>query len=57
MQPKKKTFAHRYTANGKIESICLTCYLTLACSRYAAEMLENESEHRCQPDALPLAFH
>jgi hypothetical protein len=54
---KQKTFAHRYTANGRTESICLTCYLTVARSRDEAEMRENEAQHECQPDPLPLAFH
>lgn len=57
MQSRKKTFAHRHTLYGKIESICLTCYLTVARSRDEVEMRQNEAQHVCQPDPLPLAFH
>jgi hypothetical protein len=57
MQYKQKTFAHRYTDNDEIESICLTCYVTFARSRDESEMLNNEARHECQPAPLPLAFH
>ena len=57
MQPRKKTFAHRYTPDDKIDSICLTCYLTVARSSDEVEMRRNEAQHACQPDPLPLAFH
>jgi hypothetical protein len=56
MQSKPKTYAHRYTEAGQIESICMTCYLTTARSDDEHEMLANEAQHVCQPDPLPAAF-
>jgi hypothetical protein len=54
---KQKAFAHRYTQTGKIESICLICFLTACRSLDEEEMLENEAQHVCHPDPLALAFH
>jgi hypothetical protein len=54
---RQRTFAHRYTQTGKIESICLICFLTACRSQDEEEMLENEAKHVCQPDPLPSAFH
>ena len=54
---RPKTFAHRYTPNGKIESICMTCFLTVVRSKDEQEMEENEGQHACEPNPLPSAFH
>jgi hypothetical protein len=51
------SFAHRHTPNGGIESICMTCFLTIARSQSLEEAQASESQHVCQPDPLPLAFH
>jgi hypothetical protein len=55
MQPK--TFAHRYTEDDLIESICMTCFLTAARSLDEREMRKNEARHVCHPAPLPLASH
>lgn len=57
MHPTPKTFAHRYTDDDQIESICMACYITIGRSKDEAEMLDNEAKHECQPDPLPLPFH
>ena len=54
MQSKLKTFAHRYTETGKIESSCMTCYFTVARSNDENEMVANEAQHVCQADPLRL---
>jgi hypothetical protein len=51
------TFAHRYTEDDLIESICMTCFLTVARSQNEQEMRKNEGGHACEPEPLPLAFH
>jgi hypothetical protein len=51
-----RTFAHRYTENDQIESICMTCFLTVAHSRDEQEMEQNEAKHVCRPEPLPSAF-
>jgi hypothetical protein len=53
MQQESTVFAHRYTEDGKIESICLRCFLTVACSENEEEMVINEAEHICQLDVCP----
>jgi hypothetical protein len=45
-------FAHRYTNSGRIESICLTCFVTLCRCFTTEEMICREAEHVCDPEAL-----
>ena len=52
-----KTFAHRYNDDDLIESICMTCFLTISRSTDEQEMLYNEARHVCKPEPLPLASH
>ena len=52
-----KQFAHRYTENGKVESICLVCLLTICRCRTSEEASLREAEHLCQPNPIPAAFH
>jgi len=56
MQSQPKTFAHRYTETGNIESIWMTCYVTAARSNDESELLANEAQLVCQPNPLPAAF-
>ena len=51
------TFAHRYTEDDLIESICMTCFLTVGRSLNEQQMRKNEAGHACKPEPLPLAFH
>ena len=50
------TFAHRYTDDDLIESICMTCFLTVAHSRDEKEMRTNEAMHVCRPEPSASAF-
>jgi hypothetical protein len=36
------TFAHRYPNNGKVESICLKCLLTVCSCRGVEQMIQEE---------------
>jgi len=37
------TFAHRYPNNGKVESICLKCLLTVCSCRGVEQMIQEEA--------------
>ena len=50
-------FAHRYSDNGNVESICLTCLLTVCRCRDTEQMLKEEAKHACEPDPVPASFH
>jgi hypothetical protein len=54
---RQKAFAHRYTEDDLIESICMTCFLTAGHSKDEQEMLQNEAAHVCRPEPLPMASH
>jgi hypothetical protein len=41
------SFAYRHKADGSIDSICLTCYLTAATANNEAELHEREKAHDC----------
>lgn len=56
MGSEPKTFAHRYTEAGEVESVCMLCFLTLAPSCSEQEMQANEGQHVCRPDLPPFAF-
>ena len=43
-------FAHRYPDNGKVESICLKCLLTVSSCREVGQMIQEEAKHVCEPD-------
>ena len=55
LMQKARTFAHRYTEDDLIESICMTCFLTVARSQDEQEMEANEASHACRPEPLPSA--
>jgi hypothetical protein len=42
-----KPFTHRYTADGKIESICMKCFLTICRCRTEEEVTTEEAQHAC----------
>ncbi len=46
------TFAHRYSRDGKVESICLECLTTIGRSRNAMKALEEEAAHVCKPEVV-----
>jgi hypothetical protein len=45
-------YVHRLNADGTIDSICRDCFITIASSRWEAELERTESAHRC--DSLRL---
>lgn len=44
-------FSHRENRDGTIDSICLTCYATIASSHSVDDLNAHEKEHRCDPVA------
>lgn len=52
---KSEKFAHRATPSGTFDSICLTCFRTIATVRAEAHLAERESNHRCDPIDLRVA--
>jgi hypothetical protein len=46
------SFVHRYSKDGKVESICLECLTTIGRSRNVMRALEEEAAHICQPELL-----
>jgi hypothetical protein len=51
------TFVHRYSRDGKVESICLECLTTICRSRNVMTALGEEAAHICHPEVViaPLA--
>ena len=45
-------FAYRYNKDGSIDSICLTCYLTVATANDEASLHQMEKLHRCERDSI-----
>ena len=50
--PTLTAFAHRENRDGTIDSICRTCFATIATSIRESELGRKEQEHRCDPMAL-----
>jgi hypothetical protein len=46
-------FHHRINTDGTIDSICLSCFLTVARANIGSDLNELEAAHRC-PDKEPL---
>ncbi len=46
------TFVHRYSQDGKVESICLECLTTICLARNVMKALEEEAAHICRPELL-----
>ena len=46
------TFQHRHNRNGSYDSICCTCYLTVACASRESELRLYEHGHTCDPIQL-----
>jgi hypothetical protein len=41
-------YPHRRNRDGSFDSICLTCFATLATARTEPELLEHERNHNCK---------
>ena len=42
-------FAHRTNPDGSIDSICTTCFQTIACEDIAGGLIAHEERHSCDP--------
>ena len=45
-------FVHRPNTNGTIDSICLTCFMTIATKPTEAELAHDEYHHDCKELAM-----
>ena len=45
-------FAHRENEDGTFDSICLSCYLTVASAEKEAALFESEKFHTCGRDDI-----
>ena len=46
------TFAHRPNSNGTIDSICMTCFMTIATKPTENELVHDENRHDCKEVAM-----
>jgi hypothetical protein len=44
-----QSFTHRQNKDGSFDSICMTCYVTIASRNYVWELGRDELEHKCNP--------
>ncbi len=42
-------FAYRTNPDGSIDSICLTCFQTIACEDSEGKLIAHEESHSCDP--------
>jgi hypothetical protein len=49
---RKAHFMHRENLNGTTDSICCTCFVTVATARNEFELAEPERGHVCDPVLL-----
>ena len=42
-------FAHRFTLEGTVESICPRCFVTVASATNEADLVVKEEQHLCDP--------
>ena len=42
-------FAHRFTPEGTVESICPRCFVTVASAINEADLVVKEEQHVCDP--------
>lgn len=50
--PVCPAFAHRHNRNGTIDSICKSCFATVATSNWEFDLEQKEITHVCDPVAL-----
>lgn len=50
--PVTPSFAHRYNRNGTIDSICKSCFATIATSNWEFALEQKELAHSCDPHTL-----
>jgi hypothetical protein len=45
----EKTFSHRFNRDGTVDSICHSCFMTVATATHEAELENYEQNHLCDP--------
>jgi len=48
----KPGFPHRHNNDGTYDSICDTCYSTIAKANVEAELIYHEARHVCDPKSI-----
>ena len=52
MATAQQSFAHRPNTDGSYDSICPTCYRTIATEKKEIDLIERERRHACAMDDL-----
>lgn len=52
MVPSDSDFVHRSNSNGTTDSICKSCFLTIATAMWEADLDSAERQHKCDPFRL-----
>ena len=50
--PQHKSFPHRHNHDGSTDSICPSCFRTIARTRCETELVALESAHECDAESL-----
>ena len=49
---KNRIFAHRFNADGTVDSICRECFSTVATAGRESELAVKEQAHSCDPQMV-----
>jgi hypothetical protein len=49
---KRPVYPHRHNPDGTHDSICASCFQTVARSRHEAELADAEAQHTCRLGSL-----
>jgi hypothetical protein len=52
MFTKSATYPHRHNADGSYDSVCMTCFITVASTKTEDELVPFEKNHVCALSAL-----
>jgi hypothetical protein len=52
MSPLKRSFLRHENANGTIDSVCKSCFATVATATKETELEESERTHVCDPHLM-----
>jgi hypothetical protein len=52
MTSRESDYVHRFNPNGTTDSICKSCFLTVASAIWEADLDSAEREHKCDPFRL-----
>jgi hypothetical protein len=53
----QSTFSHRQNRDESFDSICRTCWRTIANARIESELAKDEENHVCNPSILYQRIH